>query len=67
MKSEAEALSLADGQGLARRVTLANSNEMGFRVLLGREAFRGLFLVDASRSFAGGRLRRKNKRRSDNS
>ncbi|MEE2639546.1 MAG: RimK/LysX family protein [Planctomycetota bacterium] len=48
-------------------LTLANRDEMGFRMLLGREAFRGRFLVDASRSFAGGRLRRKNKRRSDNS
>ena len=36
-------------------LTLANRDEMGFRMLLGREAFRGRFLVDASKSYYGGR------------
>jgi hypothetical protein len=36
-------------------LTLANRDEMGFRLLLGREAFRRRFLVDAGRSFYGGR------------
>jgi hypothetical protein len=36
-------------------VTLANRDEMGFRMLLGREAVRGRFLVDAGRSYYGGR------------
>jgi hypothetical protein len=35
-------------------LTLANRDEMGFRMLLGREAVRGRFLVDAGRSFYGG-------------
>ncbi len=42
-------------------LTLANRNEMGFRMLLGREAFRGKFLVDASRSYYGGKPKRKKK------
>lgn len=36
-------------------VTLASRHKMGFRMLLGREAVRGRFLVDANRSFLGGR------------
>ena len=32
-------------------ITLANRDEMGFRMLLGREAFRRRFLVDAGGSF----------------
>lgn len=34
-------------------LTLANRDEMGFRMLLGREAIRGRFLVDAGGSFYG--------------
>ncbi|MCA8923342.1 MAG: ATP-dependent zinc protease [Planctomycetes bacterium] len=34
-------------------VTLANRDEMGFRMLLGREACRTRFLVDSGRSFYG--------------
>jgi hypothetical protein len=36
-------------------ITLANRDEMGFRMLLGREAVRTRFLVDAGRSYYGGR------------
>ena len=36
-------------------LTLANRDEMGFRMLLGREALRGRFLVDPGRSFRAGR------------
>lgn len=32
-------------------LTLANRDEMGFRMLLGREGFRGKVLVDASKSY----------------
>ena len=49
----------------AIEVTLANRDEMGFRMLLGREAFRKRFLVDAGGSFYAGRLdstKRKNKK-----
>ena len=35
-------------------LTLANRDEMGFRMLLGREAVRGRFLIDAGQSFCGG-------------
>jgi len=41
-------------------LTLASRDKMGFRMLLGREAFRGKFLVDAGRSYFGGKpIRRK--------
>ena len=42
-------------------LTLASRDEMGFRMLLGREAFRGRFLVDAGNSFYGGRPKKKRK------
>lgn len=46
-------------------LTLANRDAMGFRMLLGRQAFRQRFLVDGGRSFYGGRpKRRKSKQRS---
>lgn len=40
-------------------LTLANRDEMGFRMLLGREAFRGRFLVDAKNSYYGSKPKRK--------
>lgn len=40
-------------------LTLASRAKMGFRMLLGREAFRGRFLVDAEKSFYGGRPKKK--------
>jgi len=36
-------------------LTLASRDEMGFRMLLGREAFRRRFLVDAGKSYFGGK------------
>ena len=42
-------------------LTLANRNKMGFRMLLGREAFRGKFVVDAGSSYYGGKPRPKKK------
>lgn len=42
-------------------LTLASRDEMGFRMLLGREAFRGRFLVDGGKSYYGGRPKRKKK------
>lgn len=42
-------------------LTLASRSNMGFRMLLGREAFRGRFLVDGGNSYYGGRpVRKKN-------
>jgi len=40
-------------------LTLASRDKMGFRMLLGREAFRGRFLVDAGKSYLGGKPKRK--------
>lgn len=46
-------------------MTLSRRDEMGFRLLIGREALRQGFLVDAGRSYLGGRpkraVRRKNR------
>ncbi|MCA9152470.1 MAG: ATP-dependent zinc protease [Planctomycetales bacterium] len=44
------------GQRWPIEMTLASRHKMGFRMLLGREALRGRFLVDADGSFYGGRL-----------
>lgn len=43
-------------------LTLANRDAMGFRMLLGREGFRGRLLVDAGRSYHGGKPKRKRRR-----
>lgn len=52
------------GRSWPIELTLANRDQMGFRVLLGREAFRGRLLVDAGKSYYGGRpMRRKKKRK----
>ena len=40
-------------------LTLTNRDEMGFRMLLGRQAIRGRFLVDGGRSYLQSRRRRK--------
>ena len=42
-------------------LTLASREQMGFRMLLGRQAFRGRFLVDAGKSYYGGKPKRKKK------
>jgi hypothetical protein len=46
-------------------MTLSRRDEMGFRLLIGREALRQGFLVDSGRSYLGGRpkraVRRKNR------
>ena len=48
-------------------LTLANRDEMGFRMLLGREAMRGRFIVDPGGSFYGGKPKRKKKKISPDS
>nr|WP_299469779.1 RimK/LysX family protein [uncultured Gimesia sp.] len=45
-------------------LTLANRDEMGFRMLLGREAFRQRFLVDSGKSYYGGKPMLKRRTRS---
>lgn len=46
-------------------LTLANRESMGFRMLLGREAFRNRFVVDAGSSYFGGKPKRKKRTRQD--
>jgi len=43
-------------------LTLASRDNMGFRMLLGREAFRRRFLVDGGKSYYGGRPKRQRKK-----
>lgn len=40
-------------------LTLANRDQMGFRMLLGRQAFRNRFLLDAGKSYFGGKPKRR--------
>lgn len=50
------------GKSCPVELTLASRDNMGFRMLLGREAFRGRFLVDAGNSYYGGKPLRKKKK-----
>jgi hypothetical protein len=47
------------GERWAVELTLVNRDEMGFRMLLGRQAAKGRFVVDPGRSYLGGRPVRK--------
>jgi hypothetical protein len=47
------------GQIWDAEVTLTSRDAMGFRMLLGRQAVRGRFLVQPARSFLAGRLKKK--------
>ena len=51
------------GHTVAAEVTLSRRDEMGFRMLVGREALRGGFLVDPGRSYLGGRPKRATRRK----
>ena len=51
------------GLDLTAELTLTNRDEMGFRMLVGREAMRGALLIDPGRSYLGGRPTRKMRRR----
>jgi hypothetical protein len=49
---------VALGMSWPIELTLANRDEMGFRMLLGREAIRGRMLVDPGRSYYAGKPKR---------
>ncbi len=51
------------GRTRSVEVTLTQRDAMGFRMLVGREAMRGAFLVDPAKSYLGGRPRRPKRRR----
>ena len=55
------------GRTIRAEVSLTNRDEMGFRMLVGREALRQGLVVDSSRSYLGGRpplvVRRRNRGR----
>jgi len=57
------------GREVDAEVTLSNRDQMGFRMLVGREALRHGFAVAPARSFLGGRaprvVRRRNRGRAD--
>jgi hypothetical protein len=46
------------GVSLEALVNLTSRDEMGFRMLLGRRAMRGRFVIDPGRSYLGARPRR---------
>jgi len=48
---------------LTAEVSLSSRDEMGFRMLIGREALRQGFLIDSGRSYLGGRPKRAVRRR----
>lgn len=51
------------GRTITAETTLSNRDQMGFRMLIGREALRQGFVVDPGRSFLGGRAPRPIRRR----
>jgi len=57
------------GRAVTVEVTLSNRDQMGFRMLVGRQALRRGFVVDSSSSFLGGRaprpVRRRNRGRAE--
>ncbi|NNE43958.1 MAG: ATP-dependent zinc protease [Gemmatimonadetes bacterium] len=51
------------GESWPIELTLVGRDEMGFRMLLGRQAVRGRYVVDPGRSFLGGRKKVKRKKK----
>ena len=49
------------GESWPIELSLNNREDMGFRMLIGREAFRGRFFVDAGSSYYGGKPKKKPK------
>lgn len=51
------------GRSVPIELTLSRRDEMGFRMLIGRQAMRGLFVVDPARSYVHGRPDRMTRRK----
>lgn len=51
------------GRTVTAEVTLTSRDQMGFRMLIGREALRQGYLIDSRRSYLGGRPQRAVRRR----
>jgi len=51
------------GREVDAEVTLTNRDQMGFRMLIGREALRSGFVVSSAQSFLGGKAPQKTRRR----
>lgn len=51
------------GRRMTVEMTLSKRDEMGFRMLLGREALSQGFLIDPAQSYAGPRPRRATRQR----
>lgn len=51
------------GRTLSAEMTLSRRDEMGFRMLVGREVLRRGFVVDSHRSYYGGRPPRRTRRK----
>ncbi|NND74888.1 MAG: hypothetical protein HKN44_07755 [Ilumatobacter sp.] len=51
------------GRSIDAELTLTRRDEMGFRMLIGREALRRRFLIDPAQSYLGGRPPREVRRR----
>lgn len=51
------------GREVTGEITLTNRDEMGFRMLIGREILRQGFVVDSAKSFVGGRPPKETRRR----
>jgi len=62
-KAELRPVIVTEVEMMGRRfpveLTLARRDSMGFRMLLGRQAVRGRFVVDPGRSYLGGRPKKK--------
>ena len=54
---------LLNGKKFKLELTLISRDEMGFRMLIGRQAVRGRFVVDPGQSFLGGRRKKKKTKR----
>lgn len=51
------------GHTITAEVTLTNRDEMGFRMLIGRQTLRQGFVIDPAKSFLGGRAPKEARRR----